>query len=488
MKAEDKESDNRSSAPPTPSDPKKMSTAKQEKAIMHDFEVHVKEIRAQLTEQIKCIGDRTETQIAVLQEVDDFFRRRGEAEAEYSRQLEKLAKGIMQRHKTEKSRYINYPHFKNFCYFCTFHKNTFFQNTFVQVFRTYCNLGCMYFLTRSFKILFKGEDAFADLSDGSESNSVAGLLKLYLRELREPLFPIFLFDQFTDCAKADSPQEFVRKVLMIINYNYLYLIYVLTSELITKLPLSHILLLRFLFSFLSHLCEFADENMMEPHNMAICFGPTLLPIPEGKDQVFYHNFVNELVRNLILHVNEVFPHDLPGPNYNKYAIADEPDQMGYMDEGDGLSEDEECLRNGILVDQAMLSSTYDMSTTTEIGRDMTSSTLQRGNTPDEPSQPPTIFEEKKFRQTPIWEQERPSSHVSSAPSYASYSSVQSTSQSNASTNQVLFPPGGVRLPVMTSLRDQLHHFRKELNGREDSKVYPMLVLVRLFSKLYKKLD
>uniref|UniRef100_A0A0K0DK25 FCH domain-containing protein n=1 Tax=Angiostrongylus cantonensis TaxID=6313 RepID=A0A0K0DK25_ANGCA len=39
-----------------------------------------------------------------FKEVDDFFRKRGEAEAEYSRQLEKIAKGIMQRHKTEKNR------------------------------------------------------------------------------------------------------------------------------------------------------------------------------------------------------------------------------------------------------------------------------------------------------------------------------------------------------------------------------------------------
>ncbi|PIO58042.1 hypothetical protein TELCIR_20533, partial [Teladorsagia circumcincta] len=61
-------------------------------------------IRSQLNEQIRCIGERTETQIAVLQELDDFFRKRGEAEAEYSRQLEKLAKGIMQRHKAEKNR------------------------------------------------------------------------------------------------------------------------------------------------------------------------------------------------------------------------------------------------------------------------------------------------------------------------------------------------------------------------------------------------
>uniref|UniRef100_A0A158PCT4 Rho-GAP domain-containing protein n=1 Tax=Angiostrongylus cantonensis TaxID=6313 RepID=A0A158PCT4_ANGCA len=225
----------------------------------------------------------------------------------------------------------------------------------------------------------RGDDAFAELTDGSESNSVAGVLKLYLRELREPLFPIFLFDQFTDCAKADCPQDFVRRA----------------RELILKLPISHILLLRFLFSFLSHLCEFADENMMEPHNMAICFGPTLMPIPEGKDQVFYHNFVNELVRNLILHVNEVFPQDLPGPAYDKYAtIADDADQMGFMDDIDGLSEDEDCLRNGIgggvSADSALAESTYDMSTSTDIARDQTASTLQQAPTPEEPSQPTSV--------------------------------------------------------------------------------------------------
>ncbi|KAE9416980.1 hypothetical protein Angca_003591, partial [Angiostrongylus cantonensis] len=370
----------------------------------------------------------------------------------------------------------------------------------------------------------RGDDAFAELTDGSESNSVAGVLKLYLRELREPLFPIFLFDQFTDCAKADCPQDFVRRA----------------RELILKLPISHILLLRFLFSFLSHLCEFADENMMEPHNMAICFGPTLMPIPEGKDQVFYHNFVNELVRNLILHVNEVFPQDLPGPAYDKYAtIADDADQMGFMDDIDGLSEDEDCLRNGIgggvSADSALAESTYDMSTSTDIARDQTASTLQQAPTPEEPSQPTSVSSRSsnrsnldayirrmsedvspalrsdmphlianevaaKFaakerdamarsnsRQTPVWEQERPSSHashISIAPSYSSYSSAQSSSTapsqsltSTATGSTVISGSGpiGVRLPTMTSLRDQLHHFRKELsNARDDaSRIYPM---------------
>ncbi|CDR32733.1 Rho-GAP domain-containing protein [Caenorhabditis elegans] len=171
----------------------------------------------------------------------------------------------------------------------------------------------------------RGEDLFQYLDDGSDANSAAGVLKLYFRELREPIFPIFMFEQFCDCAKSESPTEFVRRA----------------RELVSKLPVSHVLLLRFLFAFLSHLCEFADENMMEPHNLAICFGPTLLPIPEGKDQVFYHNYVNELVRNLIIHADDVFPRDLAGPVYDKYAMQRYMDG-NFIEENDLISEDDEA--------------------------------------------------------------------------------------------------------------------------------------------------
>lgn len=48
----------------------------------------------------------------------------------------------------------------------------------------------------------RGEDPLADMTDASDINSVAGVLKLYLRELREPLFPIIYFEQFMDLART----------------------------------------------------------------------------------------------------------------------------------------------------------------------------------------------------------------------------------------------------------------------------------------------
>lgn len=45
-----------------------------------------------------------------------------------------------------------------------------------------------------------GEDPLMDVTDASDVNSVAGVLKLYFRELLEPLFPMFMFDQFVECT------------------------------------------------------------------------------------------------------------------------------------------------------------------------------------------------------------------------------------------------------------------------------------------------
>ena len=48
----------------------------------------------------------------------------------------------------------------------------------------------------------RGEDPLADTTDASDINSVAGVLKLYLRELREPLFPIVYFEHFMELART----------------------------------------------------------------------------------------------------------------------------------------------------------------------------------------------------------------------------------------------------------------------------------------------
>ncbi|XP_077287776.1 SLIT-ROBO Rho GTPase-activating protein 1-like [Arctopsyche grandis] len=147
----------------------------------------------------------------------------------------------------------------------------------------------------------RGADPLATTSDASDINSVAGVLKLYLRELREPLFPIVYFEHYMELAQLDSKPEFVQKM----------------KEFVRNMPRCNMVLLRYLFAFLNHLSEFSEENMMDPWNLAICFGPTLIPVPDDKDQVQYQNQINDLIKNVIILHEEIFPLD-GGPIYEKY--------------------------------------------------------------------------------------------------------------------------------------------------------------------------
>ncbi|KAK4307148.1 hypothetical protein Pmani_021070, partial [Petrolisthes manimaculis] len=163
------------------------------------------------------------------------------------------------------------------------------------------------------------EDPLADTTDASDINSIAGVLKLYLRELREPLFPTVFFDQFMEIAPLEKKHDFVVKM----------------RDVITSLPRPVFVVMRYLFAFLNHLSEFSDENMMDPYNLAICFGPTLMPIPEDKDQVQYQNLVNELIKSIIIFSEDIFPAD-GGLTYEKFISRDSIDLEAEV--GDAPSE------------------------------------------------------------------------------------------------------------------------------------------------------
>ena len=70
--------------------------------------------------------------------------------------------------------------------------------------------------------------------------------------------------------------------------------------------------------------------MMDPYNLAICFGPTLVPIPTDRDQVIYQNLVNELIKNFIIFNEDIFPSGGSGTVYEKY-ISSEPVILGDYD-------------------------------------------------------------------------------------------------------------------------------------------------------------
>jgi SLIT-ROBO Rho GTPase activating protein len=151
----------------------------------------------------------------------------------------------------------------------------------------------------------RGDDPLAEVTDASDINSIAGVFKLYLRELREPLFPTIYFDHFITLAQQGSKPEVVAGI----------------RKFLAAIPRSVVCVMRYLFAFLHHLSEYSDENMMSAYNLAICFGPTLMRAPEDKDQVQYQNQVNALIENMIVHHEDIFPKDLTGVKYEKYLTS-----------------------------------------------------------------------------------------------------------------------------------------------------------------------
>ncbi|GCB63727.1 hypothetical protein scyTo_0011661 [Scyliorhinus torazame] len=117
----------------------------------------------------------------------------------------------------------------------------------------------------------RGEDPLAGDQNDHDIDSIAGVLKLHFRGLASPLFPKEIFHDLISCVS------------------------------------------------LGLLSQFSEENMMDPYNLAICFGPTLMSVPEGHDQVSCQAHVNELIKSIILHHDTIFPgpKELDGPVYDK---------------------------------------------------------------------------------------------------------------------------------------------------------------------------
>uniref|UniRef100_A0A3P9CED0 SLIT-ROBO Rho GTPase activating protein 3 n=1 Tax=Maylandia zebra TaxID=106582 RepID=A0A3P9CED0_9CICH len=183
----------------------------------------------------------------------------------------------------------------------------------------------------------RGEDPLMDDQTDHDINSVAGVLKLYFRGLENPLFPKERFADLISTTKLDSGAERAHHL----------------QQIIVTLPRPVIIVMRYLFAFLNHLSQYSDENMMDPYNLAICFGPTLMPIPDDQDPVACQAHVNEIIKTIIIHHEVIFPtqRELEGPVYEKCMAGgdeycesphSEPGALDEIDNGTGpnTSDDE----------------------------------------------------------------------------------------------------------------------------------------------------
>ncbi|XP_041701427.2 SLIT-ROBO Rho GTPase-activating protein 3 [Coregonus clupeaformis] len=164
----------------------------------------------------------------------------------------------------------------------------------------------------------RGEDPVAD--SRCDLDSVAGVLKLYFRTLANPLFPQDSTAQLLEYAQIDNDTE--REVKL--------------KSVISSYPPPVIIVMRYLFAFLHHVSQYSDENMMQPYNLAVCFGPSLLRGAQDDDVVTLQPQINSLVKSIILQHESIFPSpaELQGPVYEKCMTLEQDD----CEEGEGDSE------------------------------------------------------------------------------------------------------------------------------------------------------
>ncbi|XP_077581510.1 SLIT-ROBO Rho GTPase-activating protein 3-like isoform X2 [Stigmatopora nigra] len=155
----------------------------------------------------------------------------------------------------------------------------------------------------------RGEDPLVDDQSDHDINSVAGVLKLYFRGLEKPLFPEEHFLDLISTTKLDFGSDRAHHL----------------QQIVATLPQPVVIVMRYLFAFLNHLSQYSDENMMDPYNLAICFGPTLMPIPEDQDPVACQAHVNEVIKTIIIHQEAIFPaqREMEGPAYEKCMAGGE---------------------------------------------------------------------------------------------------------------------------------------------------------------------
>uniref|UniRef100_A0A7N8X209 Rho GTPase activating protein 45b n=1 Tax=Mastacembelus armatus TaxID=205130 RepID=A0A7N8X209_9TELE len=123
---------------------------------------------------------------------------------------------------------------------------------------------------------FENGKELVELSQCSP-HDISNVLKLYLRQLPEPIMPFRLYNSLMGLAKeslqseGDAPEGV--EVLVLVDK---------LKELLKELPKANLSTLRYIIRHLRRIAELEEDNKMSPSNLGIVFGPSLMrPRPTG---------------------------------------------------------------------------------------------------------------------------------------------------------------------------------------------------------------
>ncbi|KAM9719427.1 rho GTPase-activating protein 21 isoform 2-T2 [Menidia menidia] len=133
------------------------------------------------------------------------------------------------------------------------------------------------------------EDKWRDL------NVISSLLKSFFRKLPEPLFTNEKYADFIEASRTEDSVERLKEL----------------KRLIYELPDHHFETLKFLCAHLKKVSDNCEKNKMEPRNLAIVFGPTLVRTSEDNMTNMVNHMPDQckIVENLIQQFDWFFNDD-----------------------------------------------------------------------------------------------------------------------------------------------------------------------------------
>uniref|UniRef100_A0A8B9H4A7 Rho GTPase activating protein 23b n=1 Tax=Astyanax mexicanus TaxID=7994 RepID=A0A8B9H4A7_ASTMX len=135
--------------------------------------------------------------------------------------------------------------------------------------------------------LNKGMDINTAEERWQDLNVISSLLKSFFRKLPEPLFTDDKYNDFIDANRLEDAGDRLKTM----------------RKLIRDLPDHYYHTLKFLIGHLKNVADNSEKNKMEPRNLALVFGPTLVRTSEDNmtDMVTHMPDRYKIVETLILH-------------------------------------------------------------------------------------------------------------------------------------------------------------------------------------------
>ncbi|XP_066441075.1 rho GTPase-activating protein 12 isoform X7 [Eleutherodactylus coqui] len=135
-------------------------------------------------------------------------------------------------------------------------------------------------------------DEKLDLNDSKweDIHVITGALKMFFRELPEPLFTFNHFNDFVNAIKQEAKLRVPG-----------------VRDLIKQLPKPNQDTMQALFKHLKHVVDTGEKNRMNVQSLAIVFGPTLLKPEHETGNIAIHTvYQNQIVELILLEYNSVF--------------------------------------------------------------------------------------------------------------------------------------------------------------------------------------